>query len=144
MYVWNRWKKLKKLISITEFNIVPFFKFFNFQISFENLFDNEKRPSFKNVIVFWVKRTIIYLVFRSNIKDIKCVFVRNFISPFYATLILLYPIKTSENQRFLDIFKGCRKRSLAWNRLTYHPFEEEHKKLSKAFLLFSIYFYEQN
>ena len=36
----------------------------------------------------------------------------NFIDPFH-----LYPLKTSENQRFSDVFRGYRKKPVAWNGL---------------------------
>ena len=31
--------------------------------------------------------------------------------------LFLYPLKTLENQRFSDVFRGCRKRPVAWNEL---------------------------
>ena len=40
-----------------------------------------------------------------------------FINLFHATGLFLYPLKTSENQRFLDIFRGYRKRPVTWNGL---------------------------
>ena len=39
------------------------------------------------------------------------------INPFQATGLFLYPLKTSENQRFSDVFRGHRKRPVAWNGL---------------------------
>ena len=39
------------------------------------------------------------------------------LSPFYATDLFWYPLKTSENQRFSDVFRGYQKRSVAWNGL---------------------------
>ena len=49
------------------------------------------------------------------VKDLR-------INPFYATGLFLYPLKTSEIQRFCDVFIGggegvYRKRSIAWNVL---------------------------
>ena len=38
--------------------------------------------------------------------------------PFYATGLFLYPLKIWENQRFLDVSWGYRRRSVAWNGLT--------------------------
>ena len=38
-------------------------------------------------------------------------------NPFLATCLLLYPLKTSENQRFFDVFWGHRKRPVSWNGL---------------------------
>ena len=37
------------------------------------------------------------------------------INPFHATDLFWYPLKTSENQRFSDVFRGYQKRSVAWN-----------------------------
>ena len=34
-------------------------------------------------------------------------------NPFHATGLFLYPLKTSENQRFSDVFRGYRKRPVA-------------------------------
>ena len=42
------------------------------------------------------------------------------INPFYATGLFLYPLKTSENQRFSDVFRGYRKRPVAWNGLRFN------------------------
>ena len=39
------------------------------------------------------------------------------INLFHATGIFLYPLKTSKNQRFFDIFRGYRKKPVAWNGL---------------------------
>ena len=35
-------------------------------------------------------------------------------NPFHATGLFLYPLKT-ENQKFSDVFRGYRKRSVTWN-----------------------------
>ena len=39
------------------------------------------------------------------------------LNPFYATDPFWYPLKTSENQTFSDVFRGYQKRSVAWNGL---------------------------
>ena len=36
-------------------------------------------------------------------------------NPFYTTGIFLYPLKTLENERFSDVFRGYRKKPVAWN-----------------------------
>ena len=36
---------------------------------------------------------------------------------FHATGLFLYPLKTSENQRFSDVFRAYRKRAVVWNGL---------------------------
>ena len=40
-----------------------------------------------------------------------------YINPFHATGLFRYPLKTSEKQRFSDVFRGYRKRPAAWNGL---------------------------
>ena len=39
-------------------------------------------------------------------------------NPFHAAAPFVYPLKTSENQRFSDVLIGCRKRIVSWNGLT--------------------------
>ena len=39
------------------------------------------------------------------------------INPFHAAGLFLHPSKTSESQRFSDVFRGYRNRPLAWNEL---------------------------
>ena len=34
-------------------------------------------------------------------------------NPFHATGLFLYPLETSENQRFSGVFRGSRKRQMA-------------------------------
>ena len=38
-----------------------------------------------------------------------------FINPFLPTCLFLYPLKTSENLWFSDVFRGYRKRPVTWN-----------------------------
>ena len=47
------------------------------------------------------------------------------INPFFATSLFRYLLKTSENFWFPDIFKGYRKRLVAWNGLTRNRGIEE-------------------
>ena len=42
------------------------------------------------------------------------------VNPFNTTDLLLHPIKTSEDQGISDIFRGYRKRPMAWNELNRH------------------------
>ena len=42
------------------------------------------------------------------------------INPFHATDLFWYPLKTSENLCFSDVFRGYQKRSVAWNGLRYY------------------------
>ena len=41
---------------------------------------------------------------------------------FHATALFLYPLKRSENQRFSDVFMGCRNKPVAWNGFNKHKF----------------------
>ena len=51
------------------------------------------------------------------ISNIKCYFVfALFLNLFYATGLFLYPLKTSENQRFSDVFRGYRKKPVEWGK----------------------------
>ena len=45
------------------------------------------------------------------------------VNPFHATDLFSYPLKTSENQRFSDVFRGYQKRSVAWNGLSNNEAE---------------------
>ena len=55
------------------------------------------------------------------LKWFRMIFLRLYnveiINLFHATIFSLYPLKTSENQRFSDVFRRYRKRPVAWNRL---------------------------
>ena len=44
------------------------------------------------------------------------------INPFHAAGLFLYLLKTSENIWFSDVFRGYRKRPVAWNGLVYQLF----------------------
>ena len=50
--------------------------------------------------------------------DVRLNQIKNLINPFYATGLFLYPRKTSENLWFSDVFKGYKKRPVAWNVLS--------------------------
>ena len=57
-------------------------------------------------------------------------------NPFHATGLFLYFQKTSEKQRFSDVLRGYRKRSVAWKLLTIleHGFLE--RFWSKQYILY--------
>ena len=55
--------------------------------------------------------------FSRHFSDILLWFIL-FVNPFHVTGVILYPLKTSENLWFSDIFRGYRKRPVAWNGLT--------------------------
>ena len=54
-----------------------------------------------------------YFVNIRNTKKQKTVLI----NPFHATGLFLFPLKTSGNQRFSDVFRGYKKRSVALNGL---------------------------
>ena len=41
--------------------------------------------------------------------------LKTFFNPYHAAGLFLYTLKTSENLRFSDVFRGYRKRIVAWN-----------------------------
>ena len=47
------------------------------------------------------------------------IFHKKAINPFSTNVPLLYPLKTSENLRFSDVFRGYRSRALVENGLTW-------------------------
>ena len=51
----------------------------------------------------------LYCLTRFSLVLLPC-----FFDPFHATD--LFPLKTSENHRFSDLFKSCRKKTVTWNR----------------------------
>ena len=40
-------------------------------------------------------------------------FIRRLLNPFHDTALFPYPLKTSENQKFSDFFRGYRKKTVA-------------------------------
>ena len=44
------------------------------------------------------------------------------INPFQSSVTFLYPMKTSENQRFSNVFRGYRNVTLDWNELNHVQF----------------------
>ena len=56
------------------------------------------------------------------------------IKPLHVTDVFLYPLKTSENQRFSGIFRGYRKTPVAWDELTLVQVMQ--KEFTAAFISF--------
>ena len=56
------------------------------------------------------------------------------VNPFHATVLFWYPLKTSENQRFSDAFRGYQKRPLAWNGLMLFKTKKQKKTLWPLFM----------
>ena len=76
-----------------------------------------------HIVVFWRKWLNIqsflwesFLIQNSTDKETLIDFL---INPFHATGLFRYPLKTSENQRLSDVFRGYQKRPVAWNGLRY-------------------------
>ena len=55
-------------------------------------------------------------VFKINVDFSHDIYIE-VINPFHATDLFWYPLKTSENLRFSDVFRGYQKRSVAWNKI---------------------------
>ena len=49
-------------------------------------------------------------------------------NPFNASGLFLFPLETSENQRFFDVCSGFGKKPVPWNGLTITWFYETRKK----------------
>ena len=41
----------------------------------------------------------------------------NNFNPIHVTCLFLYPLETSENKKFSDVFRGFRKRPMIWNKI---------------------------
>ena len=52
-----------------------------------------------------------------KIVDLRFVQMSAYINPFRTMVLFLYPLKTSENLCFSDVFGGYRNRPVAWNWL---------------------------
>ena len=66
----------------------------------------------------WIDLVFAWLIEYPKIYfNYKIVFV---FTPFHATSLFLYPLKTSENERFSDVFREYRKRPVAWKGLPCH------------------------
>ena len=76
-------------------------------------FDSTEAPE------FFAPWSILYF-FGSFLRIMSPAFIIFFwklFNPFHATGLFLYPLKTSKNLRFSDVFRGYRKRPMAWNGL---------------------------
>ena len=55
---------------------------------------------------------------KNSVSRSKYYNVQKSINPFHTTCLFVYLLKTSGNFWFFDVFKGYRKRPVAWNGLT--------------------------
>ena len=66
--------------------------------------------------LFEIGRTTIFTkVFTTTEKFMKLFMVASEINPFHATSLFRYPLKTSGNLWFSDVFREYQKRLVAWN-----------------------------
>ena len=79
-----------------------------------------KFPGYRNRVLLLIL-CISNFPFNFNVFQCSLVFVLQYqnIDLFYATGLFLYPLKTSENQRFSNVFRSYRKRPVACNGLKY-------------------------
>ena len=54
------------------------------------------------------------------------------LNPFHSAGLFLCPLKTSENRRFFDVFRGYRKGSVTWNRLIIFIYQSYRGLLSSC------------
>ena len=88
------------------------YSYFHYILDFQFALTNDQPNAFFSSI-----RINYYLV---NFVQVKgCTAQQSYINPFQTNVSFLYPLKTSENRRFSDVFRGYRKGTLAWNRLRY-------------------------
>ena len=67
-------------------------------------------------LFFIVRKSNLWLALVPVMKLIFGVLYSAF-NPFHTTGLFLYPLKTSGNQMFSDVFRGYRKRPVAWTGL---------------------------
>ena len=82
------------------------------------LFQKSYLISFQNFSIFWD----IFLYFNHYIQIF-------YISSFHANAPFLYPLKTSENIWFSDVFREYRNETLAWNGLIQKAFSGWYRKI---------------
>ena len=70
-----------------------------------------------------------------NIRSFKTQVCQLLLNPFHATGFFLYLLKASENLWFSDVFRGYRKRTVAWNGLMYQLFFRTPNLLLLLYLL---------
>ena len=79
-------------------------------------------------LVFCPKYSKIWTVRKNSVSRSKYYNVQKSINPFHTTCLFVYLLKTSGNFWFFDVFKGYRKRPVAWNGLTMIQSIKRHKE----------------
>ena len=88
----------------------------------------------RNAFKFKNKDTKITLIFLAILKCYKQMLWRQllFLTHFMPLVFFLYPLKTSENLWLSDVFRGYRKRPVAWNGLILLFFTYKYKTLTRS------------
>ena len=63
----------------------------------------------------WTRKSPYTVIFTQGLSQLTKKIVR--FSLFHVSVVFLYSLKTTENQRYLDVFRRNRKRTLFWNGL---------------------------
>ena len=120
------WFDLKQGVSLAEFfevdkkmNCLTFASFINT----ENVMWNCRfQETIYTVSNFWILIVFVTFVF-SSYKTNQIFFmnlsqtISVLFDPFHFTDLFWYPLKTSKNLGFSDVFRGYQKREVAWNGL---------------------------
>ena len=87
-------KRLKREVAIAK-RIVPHVN----TVNYLHITQISKHPALQKI--------------KFNVSKIK----NSCFNPFLANVLILYPLKTPENQRFSGVFRGYKMKTLAWNGL---------------------------
>ena len=92
-------------------------------------FRRENVRIFNKNIWTWFCRDyyIEYCIFRGHRKRPVASISINFVNPLNTTGIFPHPLKLSRHQRFSDVFRGYRKRLVAWNDIIVSCFNSQMK-----------------
>ena len=112
---WNS-PKTFHLLGAMVWLVVPFLKFL-----VVTLYCRLQFKCFVEINVCLRKWILLARVSQTEVSKIPILVIptAKCINPFHTICLFLYPLKTSENQRFFDVFRGYRKRPVAWNGLTH-------------------------
>ena len=70
----------------------------------------------KKLFWWWHIRDFLKILNSSDMQCLNCKLIHS-INPFHASISFLYPLKTSGNLWFSDVFKGYRNGTLTWKGL---------------------------
>ena len=119
----NKHLTIKELSHVTSYNTL---KVINFASKFRN-FSKNKKQNFHWISIFLLLINVIVIkyVTETNFitmsRDVRNtginIILWSNINPFSTNVPLLYPLKTSENRRLFDVFRGYRNGTLVENGL---------------------------